>query len=116
MLLHLIVTSFRLDCIDFLRSYLHNLSIQLNRKGQAKQMKNKITMVEKSYIEILVAKSGQSLPLHSHECFCLGMVQRGTVTFRIGDQEKVLTRGMAYLIPSNVGVTITTKETSFFLR
>jgi len=37
--------------------------------------KNQLSMVEKGYIELVVAKSSHSLPLHSHECFCFGIVR-----------------------------------------
>lgn len=69
-------------------------------------MKNEISMYEKSYIELVVARLRMSLPLHSHECFCLGIVRGGEVTFQIGDREKKLSKGMMYLIPPNIGVTI----------
>lgn len=70
-------------------------------------MKNIIQMFEKDSIEILTAQSSHSFPLHSHESFCLGIVSQGLVRFQIGDEEQVLSKGMNYLIPSNVGVTIT---------
>lgn len=73
-------------------------------------MKNIINMFEKDSIEILTAESSHSFPLHSHESFCMGIVNQGKVRFRIGEQEKVLSRGMMYLIPSNVGVVITPVE------
>lgn len=69
-------------------------------------MKNRIIMLERDSIEFVDALSCQSLPLHSHECFCFGVVKDGSVRFRIGNQEKLLTKNMAYIIPSNVGVTI----------
>lgn len=64
-------------------------------------------MFEKDSIELLQAESSHTFPLHSHECVCLGVVNGGKVKFQIGDQEKVLEKGMNFLIPSNVGVTIT---------
>lgn len=67
-------------------------------------------MFEKESIEILTADSEHSLPLHSHECFCFGVVNLGEVHFKIGDKEKLIRVGDAFLIPSNVGVTITCKE------
>lgn len=69
-------------------------------------LKNIIKMFEKDSIEILKADSSHSFPLHSHECFCLGVVDRGRVCFTIGKQERILTVGMCFLIPSNVGVMI----------
>ena len=73
-----------------------------------KTVKNDIKMYEKGSIEILHAKSQQSLPLHSHECFCFGVVLGGEADFIIGDKKKFLREGMTFLIPSNTGVTIDT--------
>ena len=73
-------------------------------------MKNDIKMYERDHIEILRAQSSHTFPLHSHESFCFGVVRSGRVSFRIGDQEKTLTKGMVYIIPSNVGVMITALE------
>ena len=73
-----------------------------------KTVKNDIKMYEKGSIEILHAKSQQSLPLHSHECFCFGVVLGGEADFIIGDKKKTLRDGMTFLIPSNTGVTIDT--------
>lgn len=73
-------------------------------------MKNNIKMYEKGSIEILHADSSHSFPLHSHECFCFGVVKGGRVHFKIGEQEKLLSKGMTYLIPSNVGVIISAAE------
>ena len=67
-------------------------------------------MYEKDCIEILTANSSHSFPLHSHESFCLGIVTNGKVCFQIDNQEKVLSKGMCYLIPSNIGVVITPIE------
>lgn len=63
-------------------------------------------MLERDSIELLRADSSHAFPLHSHECFCLGVVDRGRVRFTIGTQEKLLLPGMIFLIPSNVGVVI----------
>lgn len=73
-------------------------------------LKNVIQMFEKDSIEILTAESSHSFPLHSHESFCLGVVNQGKVHFQVGDQEKILSKGMNYLIPSNIGVIITPVE------
>lgn len=73
-------------------------------------MKNVITMIEKDSIEILRAESKHTFPLHSHESFCFGVVHKGNVIFEIGNQKKSLSKGMCYIIPSNVGVSITPLE------
>lgn len=69
-------------------------------------MKNEIDFFEKNSIEILFARSNHSFPLHSHECFCFGIVEEGEVTFTINGMQKTLCPGMAYIIPSNIGVII----------
>lgn len=73
-------------------------------------MKNKIVFYEKDSIEILFAHSDHNFPLHSHECFCFGIVEEGSVTFTIHGIRKILQPGMAYLIPSNIGVMIQAEE------
>lgn len=69
-------------------------------------MKNKIHFYEKNSIEILFAQSNHNFRLHSHECFCFGIVEEGEVTFTIQEKQRTLYPGMAYIIPSNVGVII----------
>ena len=69
-------------------------------------MKNHIDFYEKDSIEILFAFSDHTFPLHSHACFCFGIVEEGCVTFSINENRKLLCPGMAYIIPSNTGVAI----------
>jgi len=69
-------------------------------------MKNQIDFYEKNSIEILFASSSHTFPLHSHECFCFGVVEEGCVTFSINGNRMMLLPGMAFIIPSNVGVSI----------
>lgn len=73
-------------------------------------MKNKIDFYEKNSIEILFAQSEHNFPLHSHESFCFGIVEEGEVTFTINGRERVLYPGMAFIIPSNIGVIIQAKK------
>lgn len=70
------------------------------------RMKNRIHFYEKDSIEILFACSEHTFPLHSHECFCFGVVEEGWVIFTINGTEKTLRPGMAFIVPSNVGVLI----------
>ena len=70
------------------------------------RLKNRIRFYEKDSIEILFACSEHTFPLHSHECFCFGVVEEGSVTFTINGAEKTLRPGMAFIVPSNVGVLI----------
>lgn len=73
-------------------------------------MKNQIRFYEKNSIEILFAYSNHTFPLHSHECFCFGVIEEGCVTFSINGNRKMLCSGMAFIIPSDVGVLIQAKE------
>ena len=73
---------------------------------ESTHMKNQIDFYEKDFIEILFASSSHTFPLHSHECFCFGVVEEGCVTFSINGNRKMLLPGMAFIIPSNVGVSI----------
>lgn len=73
-------------------------------------MKNKIDFFEKNSIEILFAQSEHNFPLHSHESFCFGIVEEGEVIFTINGRKRVLYPGMAYIIPSNIGVIIQAKK------
>lgn len=69
-------------------------------------MKNVIDFYEKDSIEIIFANSSHTFPLHSHECFCFGVIEAGEVSFTIGGKQRTLYPGMAYIIPSNIGVMI----------
>lgn len=75
-------------------------------------MKNQLQFYERDQIEIIHGKSMHSIPLHSHECFCIGGVLEGEVTFSIGGKSETLRAGRGFLIPGNVGV-IMTAETSY---
>ena len=78
-------------------------------------MGSKINIYEQGQIEILTGSHSNSFPLHSHECWCIGMVTEGEVYFKVRDQECLLKRGMMYVIPSNAGVTITSKNEYHFI-
>ncbi len=69
-------------------------------------MKNDMNIYEQGQVELLFCKSEHSIPLHSHDSWCIGIIREGEVSFRIKDQECLLKRGMVYIVPSNVGVTI----------
>ena len=58
-------------------------------------MKNVIDFYEKNSIEILFANSEHNFPLHSHECFCFGIVEEGEVTFTIDGKQTVLSTGIS---------------------
>lgn len=81
--------------------------VKMQNSENSKESKNKISIYEQEYIEMLFCNSNHELPLHSHESWCIGVVTEGEVLFKIKDQESSLKRGMLFLIPSNTGVKIT---------
>lgn len=78
----------------------------MNGRETCKSMKNVIDFYERDSIEILFANSVHNFPLHSHESFCIGIVEEGEVSFTIGGKQRMLHAGMIYIIPPNVGVAI----------
>lgn len=70
-------------------------------------MKNVIKFYEKGSIEILYAQSRHCFPLHSHESFCVGAITKGTALFTINNEKCLLKESMAFIIPSNTGISIT---------
>lgn len=74
--------------------------------GVRKTMENEIHFYEHNSVEVLIARSSHTFPLHSHESFCFGIIEDGSVTFTIGGIRRELKKGMAFLIPPNVGIRI----------
>jgi quercetin dioxygenase-like cupin family protein len=56
---------------------------------------------ERLTLAIVEIDPDSSLPEHHHENEQLGMVLRGSMTFRIGDEERELVSGDTWRIPSN---------------
>jgi quercetin dioxygenase-like cupin family protein len=56
---------------------------------------------ERITFAIVEIDPGADLPVHQHENEQLGMVLRGSMTFRVGDEERDLTPGGMWRIPSN---------------
>lgn len=73
-------------------------------------MKNIIKFYEKGSIEILYAQSSHCFPLHSHESFCVGAITKGTALFTINNEKCLLKESMAFIIPSNTGISITSNS------
>lgn len=70
-------------------------------------MKNVIKFYEKGSIEILYGQSTHSFPLHSHECFCVGAITKGSALFVINNSQCLLQESMIFIVPSNTGISIT---------
>ena len=56
---------------------------------------------ERITFAIVEIDAGADLPVHHHENEQLGMVVRGTMTFRVGDEERDLAPGGMWRIPPN---------------
>jgi quercetin dioxygenase-like cupin family protein len=52
-------------------------------------------------LAVVELEPGSVVARHAHENEQLGMVLRGTVTFRVGDEERDLGPGQTWLIPAN---------------
>lgn len=70
-------------------------------------MKNIIKFYEKGSVEILHGQSSHCFPLHSHESFCVGVIIKGEALFNINSNKRLLKESMAFIIPSNTGISIT---------
>lgn len=70
-------------------------------------MKNVIKFYEKGSIEILYGQSTHCFPLHSHECFCVGAITKGSALFTINNSKCLLEESMVFILPSNTGISIT---------
>ncbi|SHK27718.1 AraC-type DNA-binding protein [Clostridium cavendishii DSM 21758] len=73
-------------------------------------MKNIIKFYEKGSVEILYGESSHCFPLHSHECFCVGAITKGSALFTINNSKCLLKEPMLFILPSNTGISITTNS------
>ncbi len=70
-------------------------------------MKNKACFYQKNSIEIVDGEGTHEFPYHTHESFMIGVIKSGKTKFVIGNNEYILVKGMTYLVPPNVGISIT---------
>jgi quercetin dioxygenase-like cupin family protein len=56
---------------------------------------------EKMMMALNATLPGHSVPIHSHKHEQIGMVYAGKAKLRIGDEERIVTKGNFYVIPSN---------------
>ncbi|WP_160679814.1 AraC family transcriptional regulator [Clostridium sp. C8-1-8] len=71
-------------------------------------MRNVIKFYEKGSVEILYGKTTHRFPLHSHECFCVGAITKGSAVFTINNNKCLLEEAMVFIVPPNTGISITT--------
>jgi quercetin dioxygenase-like cupin family protein len=66
--------------------------------------------VEGDRMTMIVAEleAGTVVPEHSHDNEQVGVVVSGSLTFRVGDEERELQAGGTWCIPSNVPHSVTT--------
>lgn len=57
---------------------------------------------ERITLAVVEIEAGSALPEHHHENEQLGLVLRGSLTFRVGDEERTLGPGATWRIPSDV--------------
>jgi AraC-like DNA-binding protein len=69
--------------------------------------KNKVCFFQRGSIEIVDGEGSHEFPYHTHESFMIGVVKSGEAKFVIGSNEYILGKGMTYLVPPNVGMSIT---------
>ncbi len=69
--------------------------------------KNKVCFFQKGSIEIVDGEGTHEFPYHTHDSFMIGVVKSGEARFVIGNNEYILGKGMTYLVPPNVGMSIT---------
>lgn len=67
-------------------------------------------VVEGERMSMIVAEldAGTVVPEHSHDHEQMGVLVSGSLTFRIGDEERELEAGGTWCIPSNVPHSVTT--------
>ncbi len=68
--------------------------------------KNKVLFFLKGSIEIVDGEGKHEFPYHTHDSLLIGVVKSGEARFAIGSNEYLLGKGMTYLVPPNVGISI----------
>ncbi len=71
-------------------------------------MKNEIHFYEHNKIEVLFSHSSHTFPVHSHDAYCIGIVQDGNIAFTIAGKKKAMNPGDLFVIPSDYPVKIVT--------
>lgn len=69
--------------------------------------KNKVSFFQKHTIEVVEGEGVHQFPYHTHESYLVGVMKSGEARFAIGSRLYLLTEGMTYLVPPNVGISIT---------
>lgn len=68
--------------------------------------KNNINFCKRQNIEIITGVSSHCFPMHSHECFCIGIITNGKVICKFDDCKVVLGQNNVYFIPPHIEHTI----------
>ena len=67
---------------------------------------NKISFYLDGNIEIVIGAGLHKFPLHTHNSFMVGAVLEGCGEFNIDNKTSKLSKGDAYIVPSNTGIAI----------
>lgn len=67
---------------------------------------NKISFYLDGNIEIVIGVGPHKFPLHTHNSFMVGAVLEGCGEFNIDNKTSKLSKGDAYIVPSNTGIAI----------
>lgn len=67
---------------------------------------NKISFYLDGNIEIVIGAGLHKFPLHTHNSFMVGAVLEGCGEFYIDNKTSKLSKGDAYIVPSNTGIAI----------
>lgn len=71
-----------------------------------KKEENRIGFQRHHNIEIVRGNSSHSFPMHSHDCFCIGIVTGGQIRFKINGAEYLLAKNSVYFVPPHIEHTI----------
>jgi AraC-like ligand binding domain. len=76
------------------------------KKGEISILKNKVSFFQKGLIEIVNGEGTHNFPYHTHKSFLVGVIKSGEARFIIGRREYLLTKGMTYIVPPDIGMSI----------
>jgi quercetin dioxygenase-like cupin family protein len=63
---------------------------------------------DEATLSVLTLEPNVKVPEHSHRNEQMGVLVRGSVTFRVGDEEKLLSPGETWVIPAHVPHSVDT--------
>jgi AraC-like DNA-binding protein/mannose-6-phosphate isomerase-like protein (cupin superfamily) len=76
-------------------------------KGGYRMAKNDIRFFQKGMIEVVEGRGKPNFPFHSHQSFLVGVIKHGKAILKFNENEYELQDGMTYVVPSNIGFSLT---------